>query len=208
MELHQEEFDLSSSELLSCNLSCATKEATATQIIPLCFSHKLLQMTAGSQWYPSEQAATASAGFFLHGLQTKMKMLQLVLLQLYSRCTIINVSIMRGAGGGSIEILQTLCLSGSFGAETNTGTSAASQAPNGWMTTLLMNALIICVDVWLWWGCWGLYDSLLVLQPNRRPHSFKHHSVQLQRHIFKTHAGSCTPPTHTHTLPPLYLHRD
>lgn len=49
--------------------------------------------------------------------------------------------------GEEIEILQTLCLSESFGAETNTGTSAASQAPNGRMTTPLMNALIICV-----WG--------------------------------------------------------
>lgn len=32
-----------------------------------------------------------------------------------------------------------------FGAETNRGTAAASQATNGGMTTLLMNALILCV---------------------------------------------------------------
>lgn len=32
-----------------------------------------------------------------------------------------------------------------FGAEANRGTAAASQATNGGMTTLLMNALIICV---------------------------------------------------------------
>lgn len=62
-----------------------------------------------------------------------------------------------------------------------TATTAASQPTNGRMTTLLMNALIICVGGG--WGCLWVYDSLLVLQPNRRPSPLSL-SVQLQRHIF------------------------
>lgn len=45
----------------------------------------------------------------------------------------------RGASQGRLCVFQA------FGAETNRGTAAASQPTNGGMTTLLMNALIICV---------------------------------------------------------------
>lgn len=43
------------------------------------------------------------------------------------------------------------------------------------------------------WGCLWLYDSLLVLQPNRRP-SPSEPRCTTDTHIFPTHAGSSAPP--------------
>jgi len=78
---------------------------------------------------------------------------------------------------------------GHLGSETNTGTAAASRGHNGRMTTLLMNALIICVCVcvfvcgWVRVGGGGVYGFMTVFWCYRR-RSPLNCNVQLRRHIF------------------------
>lgn len=67
-----------------------------------------------------------------------------------------------------------------FGAETNRGT-------NGGMTTLLMNALIICVGGWGGWrggGVYGFMTGFWCCSQTDAPAPFQLQRVQLKRHIF------------------------
>lgn len=93
--------------------------------------------------------------------------------------------------------LQTLCLSVIWCRQTQEPQRLHKLLMDGWMTTLLMNALIIIICVWVCVclcvcrerekerGCLWVYDSLLVLQPNRRPSPLSC-SVRLRTHILNT----------------------
>ena len=68
---------------------------------------------------------------------------------------------------------QTLCLSGHL-VQRQTQEPQASQATNGRMTTLLMNALIICVCGWVG-GVYGFMTVSFGVAAKQTPLSFKTH---------------------------------
>lgn len=90
---------------------------------------------------------------------------------------------MIGGRRAETEILQPS--SELFNAETNTGTAAVSQAPNGRMTTLLMNALILCVFVCAGGGVYG-FMTVFGVAVKQTPLSFKHRRTNEETHILNT----------------------
>lgn len=116
------------------------------------------------------------------------------LVLLYFNCIIVNDSASREEPGRKSSSSQTPCLSVIWCRDTNTGTSAASRAPNGRMTTLLMNALIISVRVCLWeveggggaGGYLGVWSFWCCSQTDA-PLLLKHPCSTGERHIFQTH---------------------